>query len=217
MRRRTPTVYAFMDESGDPGSNLRKGASSFFIVVFVETTQPDMLRENLQDLRVEFNLPRTFEFRYHDTRMTWAREAFFTLLRSMDVRVRAAVVDKARLPLEFNHYGRIAMNQFVVGELVMRAPQEQLHDAVLVIDGERGVQTEALVNGLRTYLTRLYRERTRVRAFQKIVVRGARAEDGLQYADMVAGVLAERFERGKSNYDKVVNARISDLWVYPEE
>lgn len=85
-----PTVYAFMDESGDAGGNIHRGASPYFVVVFVETTEPE-------------------------------------------------------------------------------------------------------------------------------AVRTAKAEDGLQYADMVAGVLAERFERGKSMYDKEVNAKLVDLWLCPSE
>ncbi len=167
-----------MDESGDAGGNIRRGASPYFVVVFVETTEPETLREHLRDLRAEFDLPQAFESHYHDTRMPWAREAFFTLFRSLDVRVRAAVVDKARLPEDFE-YGRDAMYQFVIGEMVIRASESELHDAILIVDGQRGAQTEDLLNRLRRYLTRLYQEHHRRRAFQKIVARNSKAEAGL--------------------------------------
>src|SRR5713226_5863986 len=98
--RSRPTVYAFMDESGDAGGNLHKGASPHFVLAMVETTQPENLRDELKRLRAALHLPAAFEFRYHDTRNASVRAAFFVLLRSLDVRLRAAAVDKARLPEE---------------------------------------------------------------------------------------------------------------------
>lgn len=210
------TVYAFMDESGDAGGNIRKGASPHFVLAMVETTEPEHLRDELKRLRVALHLPATFEFRYHDTRKVFVRAAFFVLLRSLDLRVRAAVVDKARLPEDFN-YKRQGLYSLTVGELVMRAPMNELHDAILVMDGERGMPTEELLNGIRRYLTRLYQERQRVRAFRKLVARNSKNEDGLQFADMIAGVLAEQFTHGESAYDDYVNAKLADLWVYPSQ
>lgn len=212
---RTPTVYAFLDESGDTGTNLRRGASPYFVVVMVETTEPEKLRAQLQHLRHVLNLPATFEFRYHDTRKVAVRVAFFTLLRTLDIRIRAAVVDKARLPQDFD-YKRPGLYAFVVGELVMRAPSNELQDAILVIDGERGTAAEHLLNSIRRHLTELYRERQRARAFRKLVARNSKSEDGLQFADMAAGVLAERFTHGESAYDDYVNAKLVDLWYYPQ-
>ena len=70
MSKRAPTVYAFMDESGDAGVNLREGASTHFVLVLVETTEPEALRQALQQLRVKLNLAQDFEFHYHETRMS---------------------------------------------------------------------------------------------------------------------------------------------------
>jgi len=216
MTRARTTVYAFMDESGDAGGNVRKGASPHFVLAMVETTAPDHLRDELKRLRIALHLPATFEFRYHDTRNVSVRAAFFVLLRSLDLRIRAAIVDKARLPEDFD-YGHQGLYSFVVGELVMRAPTNELQDAILVVDGERGTATGNLLNGIRRYLTRLYQERQRVRAFRKLVARNSKSEDGLQFADMVAGVLAERATHGESAYDDYVNAKLVDLWIHPSQ
>ena len=144
------------------------------------------------------------------------RAAFFVLLRSLDLRVRAAVVDKTQLAEDFDYKDR-GIYSFALGELVMRAPMYELQDAILVLDGQRGATTENLLNGIRRYLTRLYQERQRVRAFRKLVARNSKAEDGLQFADMVAGVLAERFVHGESAYDDYINAKLADLWIYPSK
>jgi hypothetical protein len=211
MRQVQPTVYALMDESGDAGWNVRRGASSHFVLVMVETTNPELLREELKRLRVTLNLPRNFEFRYHDTRMVWARAAFFALLRSLDLRVRAAIVDKARLSKEVQTWTELEM--YDLGALVQRSPPEELSEAILVIDGERGKQQ--FVRRLRQYFSQLGRQQGRRRVFKAIVLKDSRREDGLQYADMIAGVLTERIKRGESAYDDDVDSRMRLLLFLP--
>lgn len=202
-----------MDESGDTGCNLRKGASSHFILVLVETTKPELLREELQRLRVALNLSRTFEFRYHDTRMAWARAAFFARFRSLDLRVRAAVVDKARLDEKAQRWTELEMYEYALGALVKHSPPDELSEAILVIDGERGKQQ--FVRRLRQYLTQVGRQQKRGRIFKAIVLKESRREDGLQYADMVAGVLAERTKHGESAYDDAVDSKMRLVLFLP--
>jgi len=216
MAKSHSTVYAFMNESGDAGGNIRKGASSHFVLAMVETTNPEQLREELHRLRMALGLPASFEFRYHDTRKVAVRASFFVLLRSLDVRVRAAIVDKRKLPEDFD-YSHQRIYSFVLGELVMRAPLNELQNAILIVDGQRGAPTEKLLNNVRRYLTQMYQERQRARAFQKLIARNSQVEDGLQFADMVAGVLAERFTHGESAYDDYVDAKLTDLWIYPSK
>lgn len=216
MSKRAPTVYAFMDESGDPGSRSRKSASTHFILVLVETTEPETLRQELKRLRVALNLSSAFEFRFHDTRSIERRAAFFVLLRSMELKIRAAVIDKEQLPENFAAFGA-AHYAFALGELVARASPHDLHNAILVMDGEGGETTEKTLNGIRRHLTRLYAERKRVRAFRKLIARNSRNDEGLQFADMVAGALAERVEHGESPYDDYVDSKLVDLWWYPEK
>lgn len=216
MSKRAPTVYAFMDESGDPGSRSRKSASTHFILVLVETTEPETLRQELNRLRAALNVPSIFEFRFHDTCSVERRAAFFVLLRAMEIKIRAAVIDKARLPKDFFAFDA-AMYSFAVSELVVRASPQDLQDAILVMDGEGGETTEKTLNSIRRALTRLYTERKRVRAFRKLIARNSRNEAGLQFADMVAGALAERFEHGESPYDDYVDAKLVDIWEYPSK
>src|SRR5437868_15237926 len=118
MKRSTPTVYAFMDESGDPGSRNRKGASSHFILVLVETIEPEKLRTELKQLRVALYLPTAFEFRYHDTRSVERRAAFFVLLRSLDLGIRAAIVEKNRLPEVAERWREQEFYEYALGEII---------------------------------------------------------------------------------------------------
>ncbi len=154
MSKRAPTVYAFMDESGDPGGALEFGASPHFIVVMLETTEPEFVRDELKKLRFKLNLPQAFEFWYHDTQMPWARAESFKLFRSLDVRVRAALIDKTQLGKDFV-FGQHALYKLAVGGLVLRASPAELSDAVLVIDGKHGAPTNDLLAALRQHSSRL--------------------------------------------------------------
>jgi hypothetical protein len=206
------TVYAFMDESGDAGSNVRKGASSHFVLAMVETTEPEHLREELRRLRNALSLPASFEFRYHDTRKVAVRAAFFVLLHSLELRVRAAVVDKSKLPEEAWHWGEQEMYEYAIGELVKHSSVDELSEAILVIDGER---KQRFAQKLRQHLSQIGRDQRRGRIFKAIVLKESKREDGLQFADMVAGVLAERTEHGESAFDDYVDSKLKVMLQLP--
>lgn len=204
-----------MDESGDAGVNLRKGASTHFVLVLVETTEPEALRQALQQLRVKLNLAQDFEFHYHETRMSWARAGFFALLRSLDVRVRAAVLDKTKLTKEASRWRKLDMYEYVLGELIKRSRPAELRDAILVIDGERQSSNEPFLRGLRQAMSLLGERQHRGRIFKAIVLKEAKREDGLQYADMIAGAIAEGVKHGESPYDMAIAEKLAILLTLP--
>ncbi|OGO33149.1 MAG: hypothetical protein A2Z03_11220 [Chloroflexi bacterium RBG_16_56_8] len=115
------------------------------------------------------------------------------------------------MPQEAQAWGERDMYEYALGELVRRSSLDELSEAILVIDGERGKQQ--FVRKLRQYISRIGREEKRGRIFKAIVLKESKREDGLQFADMVAGVLGERFTHGESAYDDYVDAKLADLWV----
>jgi hypothetical protein len=214
MKKPSPTVYAFMDESGDAGSSVRKGASPHFVLVLVETTDPEQLHIALDNLREKLNLARHFEFHYHKTQMSWARAGFFALLRSLDVRVRAAVLDKTKLTTA-ERWRKQQMYEYILSELVKRSAPSDLHDAILVIDGERQTSNEPFLRGLRQAMTRLGEMQHRGRIFKSIVLKEAKREDGLQFADMIAGAIADGVKHGESPYDLAIAEKLAILLTLP--
>lgn len=203
-----------MDENGDPGGDVRRGASRHFVLTLVETTQPEVLREELQRLRKALNVPPAFEFHFHETRSHERRAAFFVLLRSLDVRIRAAMVDKSRMPPEARFWGEQEMYEYAIGAIVEESLPSELNQAILVIDGEPG--KEKFVVRLRTWASRLARSQNRDRIFKAIVVKESRREEGLQFADMAAGVIAEIAEHGESPYESYVMSKIRLLLDLPK-
>ncbi|OQY87351.1 MAG: hypothetical protein B6D41_11730 [Chloroflexi bacterium UTCFX4] len=214
MSKRAPTVYAFMDESGDAGADMRRGASPHFVLTLVETTQPEVLSEEMAKLRKALNLSPIFEFRFHDTRSTERRAAFFVLLRSLDVRIRAVMVDKTKLPDDTRKWGEQKMYEYALGEIIKHSLPSELTQVYLVIDGNQS--KEKFVLRLRVWATQLARALKRERIFKAIVLRESRREDGLQIADMAAGVMAEIAEHGESAYESDVMAKVRLLLALPK-
>lgn len=203
-----------MDESGDPGGDVERGASPHFILVLVETTQPNLLQSELAQLRTTLNLPMDFEFHFHDTRSTARRAAFFILLGSMNLRVRAVIVDKSQLPQVGKKWAEQEMYEYALGEIIKNSLPSELNQAVLVIDGE--ARKQRFVNHLRAYISHLSREQHRERVFKSIVLKESRREDGLQFADMTAGVIAEIADHGESAYEAHVMSKVRLLLNLPK-
>lgn len=211
---KAPTVYAFMDESGDPGGDIGRGASRHFILVLLETTQPELLQSELAQLRSALNVPMDFEFHFHNTRSTSRRAAFFILLRSLDVRVRAVIVEKGKLPPEGIKWAEQEMYEYALGEIIKNSLPSELSEAVLVIDGE--ARKQRFVNHLRTFISNLSKEQHRDRVFKTIVLKESEREDGLQFADMVAGVIGEIADHGESAYEAYVMSKVRFLLKLPK-
>lgn len=203
-----------MDESGDAGGDVARGASSHFVLTLVETTQPDVLREELNQLRKVLRLAANFEFHFHDTRSVERRAAFYVLFKSLGIHVRAAMVDKTKLPIEARVWTEQEMYQYALGEIVKNSLHSELREAMLIVDGNQSRQNFVL--RLRTWATRLAKEQHRDRIFKSIVLKESRREDGLQFADMAAGVIAEIAEHGESAYEGYVMSKVRLLLELPK-
>ena len=68
------------DESGDVSFAFGKGASRYFVVAAIATSDPDGLRQRLADLRRSSALPRDYEFKFNTlSSRVLRRRAFETL------------------------------------------------------------------------------------------------------------------------------------------
>jgi len=72
------------DESGDVSFNFGKGASRYFVMAVIATSQPQALRQRLVDVRQELNLPAGYEFGFNamGSSAVLRRKVFSTLRRA---------------------------------------------------------------------------------------------------------------------------------------
>ena len=201
--------YHFLDESGDPGLSGSVTSSSHFALTMVQLVDREPLPE-LDELRKRFRLP-DFEFKYQKTTAVH-KEAFFSAVQAVPFRVREVVVEKASLDKRFVALsGQGIAVEFIVG-LTLRAPELDLTDETLIIDGTTPAFRRALRIELSAACDRIGR---RSRPFKKIVSGDSSHEDGLQLADMIVGAVRQHVMGVESRYYKRFAAKVVDLWKVP--
>ncbi len=190
------------DEAGDAGFSFEKGASTHFVMAFVRTRQPEVLREEIEWFKNEQHLSANYEFKFHDTTSRRLRERFFKMLAQSDVAIWALVVDKRLLPDPFRVMGGIAFYLFFLSELIHTVPEADRTGAILVLDvfGRPGKITAEL--------GRVLKARRISRGFRKIKAKRSKGEPLIQCADMVAGALLRKISRGDDTWWR-------NLWSRP--
>ena len=73
-----PTFMLPGDESGDVGMSFGEGASRNFVLTMMAIQPTDELRNGIEVVRKNTNLPRNYQFKFHvpDIRQTQARRVY---------------------------------------------------------------------------------------------------------------------------------------------
>lgn len=200
------TQYFFVDESGDPGLEGQASSSSHFIVAMVQLPNRAPL-DSLAHVRQALGFPDTFEFKYHKTAST-PKDLFFSEVLSISFRVRAVVVDKKKLLLNWRHLSSQDFVTELIIQMTFRASELDIANELLIIDGA----TPAFCRILRVQFTDRCKQQKRIRPFKRIIGANSRNEDGLQLADMIAGAIRLHVMGGSSDHFYCISQRIADLW-----
>ncbi len=201
--------YFFVDESGDAGLEGQASSSSHFVLAMVQLPERAPLQP-LVALRKAIHVSPNFEFKYHQSKPL-PRDRFFHDVLKTPFRVRAVVLDKARIGASFSCLSPHEMIIELIIGLTMRAEVLDISNDILIIDGA----TPAFCRDLRIEFTKRYKREKRIRPFKNIIGANSKNEDGLQLADMIAGVLRIHELRGSSKHFRLISPRIVDLWRLP--
>jgi hypothetical protein len=196
------------DEAGDVSLNFEKGASRYFVPVFISTQSPDALRARLAALREELGVSERHEFKFH--RMTDAnlRQQVFSALAHADFKAWGLIVDKTRLPKIFDNTNGITRYMHFITELLSVIPVEFQKDATLILD-EFGSTPD-----LRTELRRAMIERHMPRLFKHVIVRPSNRESLIQIADLIAGAVMRRDAQNDSEAFDMIAKKFRKLEGY---
>jgi hypothetical protein len=196
------------DEAGDVSFNFEKGASRYFVMSVIATTQTEKLRQVLEDVRNESGLPATYEFSFHALSATALRQRVFQALRRADFEAWALVVDKTSLSAPFQVMRRLDFYLFLITELLQVIPAEQREKATLVLDefgGEPNLPLE-----FRRYMKR----RNIPRHFSRVITRRSKSEPLIQVADLVAGAVLRRDAKHDSEAFDLINHKFRAILEY---
>ncbi len=189
------------DESGDVSFNFGKGASRYFVMAVISTMDPQGLRQKLDEVRRELNLPSRYEFGFNAMGTSAKlREKVFGALKSMDFSAWAIIVDKTTLLDPFIAMRRLDFYLFFITELLQAIPAEQREGATLILDefgGEPDLPLE-----FRRYMKR----RNIPRHFNRVLTKRSQSEPLIQVADLVAGAIMRRDSHGEAQaFDAIAN------------
>jgi len=201
------TIFAG-DEAGHTSFNFEKGATRYFVIVFVSTDQPDELRQAMARFRQEHSLPRRHEFSFHEATSRSVRDHFFAMLAEQSFSAWIWAVDKVALPDWFRALRGADFYSFCVSELIRAIPDDRKRGASLLLD-EYGSTGKTLAG-----LGRMMKARGINRGFKKIVVRRSQSEDLVQVADMVAGATFRQFAKNDDLYLQVIEERVDLVIKY---
>lgn len=196
------------DEAGDVSFNFGKGASRYFVMAVIGTTEPVHLRQTLVDVREELRLPASYEFSFNEMSSARLRERTFTALRRADFEAWALVVDKTLLPKPFIVFRRLDFYLFCITELLQSIPVEQREKATLILD-EFGGEPELPLQ-FRRYMKR----REIPRHFSRVLTKRSKSEPLIQVADLMAGAVLRRDTQNDSEAFDMVAAKFNSVVEY---
>lgn len=202
------TITFAGDEAGDVSLNFEKGASRYFVPVFISTSAPDELRASLATLREELGVSERYEFKFHRMTDDTLRRRVFSALAHADFQAWGVIADKTRLPKIFDNTDGLTRYLHFMTELLSIIPMEFQKDATLILD-EFGSTPD-----LRTELRRAMIERHMPRLFKRVLIRPSNRESLIQIADLMAGAVMRRDTQNDSEAFDMIAKKFRKLEEY---
>ena len=210
----------FIDESGDTGS-IAEGGTPYFrlAAVWVPTIDDaNRFREKIQRLRIELELPHSFEFKFAKTHRNpeW-RKAFFSAALSQEFRFAVSSIDKnendwAASSRHEQHWACATDLSVALRVVYHQAEQEKglsLKEMIVVDD-----------NSDREFLTIIKRQFRGLRSKRQpgssmigqVLFRNSLSDELLQLADMVCGAVGAMIDgNGNDWYNQIANRDLKFL------
>ncbi|HLI12340.1 MAG TPA: DUF3800 domain-containing protein [Alphaproteobacteria bacterium] len=201
-------MLIFIDESGDPGFKLDKGSTPIFVATMVlfrngtdaATTQQAIARSGARQAhKGEFKFSRCSDL---------VRDQFFEAVKGCPFRIRAIVVEKARIYSPHLRADKAGFYRFFVRQM-MTNDAGQLSSAKVVIDGSGDREFR---RALAAYLRRQLRDRLREVRFSN-----SRNDVLVQLADMCCGAIARSYRQDRGDpgrWRRMLRPRIDDVWEF---
>jgi hypothetical protein len=202
-------MLVFIDESGDPGFKVAKGASPLFVaamVLFDDLVEAARTQEVVRKLLGKIH--RRPEFKFNKCRNE-VRDAFFEAANARNFVVRGVVVRKELIWSEHLRTNDESFYRFFIRSMI-RFDNQALRNAKVTIDGSGD---RAFRRNLATYL----RHHAAPGTISEVRIRDSESEPLLQLADMCAGAIARLYRRDRvdsQRWRSVIARKIEDVWEF---
>lgn len=204
---------AFVDDSGDPGFNIKKGASQNFVValvVFQDTLEAEKTAVAIKELKRKHKIPDNTEIKFNKSRKD-IRVDFLESVKGFDFSVYAIRVDKSNVHGDELKNKKDSFYRFFIKEL-LSATLKEVPDMKVKIDGSGSREFR------KSFIAYLKKESREHQEGQSIDISFGNSESNvlIQLADMFAGAIRISFEErtDRDIYKKIVKTRIKNIWDF---
>lgn len=207
-------MLIFIDDSGDPGFKLEKGASKFFViccVIFDDHLQAEKISTKIKELKRELNFSENTEFKFNKSRYD-TRISFLKAIKPYIFRIRVLSVNKKKIKSSLLKNDKQSFYSYFI-KMVLRYNRGSIIDAKIKIDGSGDRVFK------KRFVTYLKKE---LNSKQKTLVNNLRLVDSksnqlIQMADMIAGTIRRYKEGDKqdaASYYNIIKNKIEDCWDF---
>ncbi len=210
------SMLVFLDDSGDPGFKVAKGSTPCFVialVIFDDDLEAEKCAVAIKELRRTLGLSDNYEFRFNGSNRD-IRLAFLRCAARLEFRVRAIVMDKARIYGAELRSSKDSFYRYAI-KMVLQHNFGKIRNARLRLDGhgDREFRRE-----LRSYLSREVRSRAGdPPVIAKLKMVDSKRDVLIQLADMVAGTLRRDAEGLKGDAGEYMAAIRSEAAQFVRE
>ena len=203
-------MLVLIDESGDAGFKIARGSTRFFVVgmvIFQDFEEAERTSKAIVEARERLRVKPEFKF---NKCSKVVRDGFFDAVRPFAFRVRALVVDKAKIYSDNLRENKERFYNYFV-QMLLRHDNEALQGARVKIDGsgDREFKRE---------LERYLRCRLEAGKIHSIKFAESHRDNLVQLADMVAGAIARSYrdeDRKHANrWRGMLAEKIEDVWEF---
>ena len=208
-------MLVFVDESGDPGMDLSKGASAYFVVtavLFEDHDEAKACDQKIDHIRKELGLCEWAEFHFNKSRRA-VREHFLQQVAAYEFFYFAVILNKRRLYGPGFQY-KASFYKYTVN-LVFQSAKPHLREAIVVLDRSGGLEFR---RQLARYLKKRMSQKDGPSLIKRVKTERSHTNNLIQLADMVCGAVARSYRTDKADravYRRIVRHRELKVQVWP--
>ncbi len=179
-------MLVFIDESGDTGLAIDRGATKYFamfMVAFEDHDDAIACDQRINLLKRELDLSQTFEFHFHRN-SDRVRNSFLRAVLPYQFFYYGIVIDKKKLTKDWFNI-REPFYQYAAGLLFENA-KERLDQAIVVVDRSG---RQLFKYQLASYLKEKMNQQNGHHFIKKLKMQDSKSNNLLQLTDMVAGAV----------------------------
>lgn len=204
---------AYVDASGDEGFKFGRGSTIYYVVAVVLTENASRLNKALKYLRIDLGLPPNFEFKFSNKLLKEAaRRTFFETLKNQEFKVRYLIVDKRWVTSPALMADGNLFRTYMT-KLPLKVNWKSRRGVAVVLDGHKLDEGVALWVDKQYWLGQLNLPPVQDK-ISDIYLQNARTSSHLQIADMYAGAMRRRLEKGGVDYYGSIHPKIEQRFTF---